>query len=44
MKTPYILKALFNVLTDWKLLRLVLWRTLYYKGYLPLVISKKQAH
>lgn len=43
MKIPYILKACYSILTDWKLLRLVLWRKLYYKGYLPLVISKKQA-
>lgn len=41
---PYLLRALFNVLTDWKLFRKVLWRQLYYKGYLPLVITKKQAN
>lgn len=42
-KTPYLLSALRHVLTDWKLLRLVLWKNLYLKRYLPLVISKRQA-
>ena len=39
----YKTKALNNVLTDWKLLRLVLWRKLYLKRYIPLVIAKRQA-
>lgn len=38
-----MLRTLYNVITDWKLLRLVLWRKLYLQGYLPLVISKRQA-
>ena len=39
----YFLRACYNILTDWKLLRLVLWRNLYFKRYLPLVISKRHA-
>ena len=43
MKMPYPLRALLNILTDWKLLRWVLWKKLYLTGYLPLVIARRQA-
>ena len=38
----HVLRAVYNTLTDWQLLRSVLWRKLYLNGYLPLVISRRQ--
>ena len=43
MTIPYFIKAIGNVFSDWKLLRFVLWRKIYLKGYLPLVLPKRQA-
>ena len=40
---PNVLRKLYNILTDWQLLRSVLWRRLYLEGYLPFVISRRQA-
>ena len=43
MTISYLFRALKSVLSDWKLLRMLLWQKLYVQAYLPLVISHRQA-